>query len=209
VLILDEPTIGLDPLQVLHTRELLAGMARDRVILLSTHLLAEAEALCGRALILVNGRLRSDVRLANLRQAAAFEIEVHGPVAAVEQALQRVPQVRSVVCLTVADAASVRDHRKPPAAERTSGHIQAASTTGLQNGNGPVDGDGQSRRAGSPSHDGYGRFWVECAPGIDLREEVAGTCYRAGWAVRELHSTARSLEDHFVRVALLPEREAA
>jgi ABC-2 type transport system ATP-binding protein len=67
VLILDEPTIGLDPLQVRNTRELLTDLARDCTILLSTHLLAEAEAMCQRVLVLIQGRLVSDVSLAELR----------------------------------------------------------------------------------------------------------------------------------------------
>jgi ABC-2 type transport system ATP-binding protein len=74
VLILDEPTIGLDPLQVRHTRELLSDMARDTAILLSTHLLAEAEGLCERVLVLLRGRLVSDVWMEELRAGTGFEI---------------------------------------------------------------------------------------------------------------------------------------
>src|SRR5580765_4401235 len=59
VLLLDEPTIGLDPLQIRETRELLLEMATGCTVLLSTHLLAEAEALCERVLVLMHGRLVS------------------------------------------------------------------------------------------------------------------------------------------------------
>lgn len=69
VLLLDEPTIGLDPLQVRHVRDLLTDLARERTILLSTHLLAEAEMLCGRALMLLNGRLADDVRVTDVRRS--------------------------------------------------------------------------------------------------------------------------------------------
>jgi ABC-2 type transport system ATP-binding protein len=61
VLILDEPTIGLDPLQVRRSRELLIELAHESTILVSTHLLAEAQELCRRVLVLMNGRLVSDV----------------------------------------------------------------------------------------------------------------------------------------------------
>jgi|SRR5579872_5106176 len=71
VLLLDEPTIGLDPLQVRSTRELLTRLADDCTILLSTHLLAEAEGLCGRALVMMQGRLVSDVQMADLRAGSA------------------------------------------------------------------------------------------------------------------------------------------
>jgi ABC-2 type transport system ATP-binding protein len=76
VLILDEPTIGLDPLQVRNTRDLLADFARDGTILLSTHLLAEAEAICHRMLVLMQGRLVSDVNMAELR-ASSGSLEEH------------------------------------------------------------------------------------------------------------------------------------
>lgn len=69
VLLLDEPTIGLDPLQVRQTRALLQDLAQTRTVLLSTHLLAEAEQMCSRVLILVEGQLTADVRLSALRAA--------------------------------------------------------------------------------------------------------------------------------------------
>ena len=66
VLILDEPTIGLDPLQVRHTRDLLVALSSECTILVSTHLLAEAQALCQRALMLMSGRIVSDVSTRDL-----------------------------------------------------------------------------------------------------------------------------------------------
>jgi ABC-2 type transport system ATP-binding protein len=99
VLILDEPTIGLDPLQVRQTREVLRKLAVDCTVLLSTHLLAEAEGLCQRALVLMQGRLVSDVQMADLRQGAGFEIEVAGPPAECESLLQSLPGVSSVARL--------------------------------------------------------------------------------------------------------------
>jgi ABC-2 type transport system ATP-binding protein len=103
VLILDEPTIGLDPLQVRNTRELLTGLARDCTILLSTHILAEAEALCQRVLVLMRGRLVSDVGMAELQGGAGFEIEMAGPAAECEGLLNSLPQVTSVAHLATND----------------------------------------------------------------------------------------------------------
>jgi ABC-2 type transport system ATP-binding protein len=56
VIILDEPTAGLDPLQIREIRELIATLGRTHSVILSTHILAEAEALCDRVLILREGR---------------------------------------------------------------------------------------------------------------------------------------------------------
>ena len=60
ILILDEPTDGLDPNQKHEVRTLIRGMSADKVIVLSTHILEEVEAVCTRATIIANGRLVSD-----------------------------------------------------------------------------------------------------------------------------------------------------
>lgn len=60
VLILDEPTNALDPTQVRETRKLIADLARDRVVLLSSHILAEVELVCSRVIVMVRGKLRAD-----------------------------------------------------------------------------------------------------------------------------------------------------
>lgn len=68
VLILDEPTVGLDPGQVVHTRELIRQLATDHTVLISTHILPEVESICSRALILHEGRLLFDGSVAELRR---------------------------------------------------------------------------------------------------------------------------------------------
>jgi ABC-2 type transport system ATP-binding protein len=60
VLILDEPTDGLDPNQKHDVRELIRSMAKDKVIVLSTHILEEVDAVCNRAIIIAEGRIVSD-----------------------------------------------------------------------------------------------------------------------------------------------------
>ncbi|MBS0267083.1 MAG: ATP-binding cassette domain-containing protein [Planctomycetes bacterium] len=96
VLLLDEPTIGLDPLQVRETRRLLADVAQGSIVLLSTHLLAEAEGLCDRILVLIRGRLVSDLRLAELQAQQGFEIELAAPLAECQAALGELPTVTAV-----------------------------------------------------------------------------------------------------------------
>lgn len=71
VLILDEPTTGLDPTQIGEIRELIRRLAKDTTILLSTHILAEVEAVCGRALIIMGGALQADKTIGELTTAAA------------------------------------------------------------------------------------------------------------------------------------------
>ena len=69
VLILDEPTTGLDPGQVTETRKLISRLGRQRTVLLSSHLLSEVSALCRRVLIIDRGRLVVDSDVASLTRA--------------------------------------------------------------------------------------------------------------------------------------------
>ena len=72
VLILDEPTDGLDPNQKHEVRNLIRGMASEKVIILSTHLLAEVEAVCTRTIIISRGRLVSDCTPRELSERSRF-----------------------------------------------------------------------------------------------------------------------------------------
>lgn len=67
VLILDEPTIGLDPAQILDVRNLIRGLAGERTVLLSTHILSEAQQLCDRVLIINKGRIVAEDSPAQLQ----------------------------------------------------------------------------------------------------------------------------------------------
>src|SRR5262249_58490489 len=88
ILILDEPTHGLDPVQIRETLALIRELGERRTILLSTHILAEIEAICSRVLIIHRGRLGSDRKLDELETAASIMMEVHGPVEQVTNVLR-------------------------------------------------------------------------------------------------------------------------
>ncbi|HEV7351341.1 ATP-binding cassette domain-containing protein [Telluribacter sp.] len=68
VLILDEPTTGLDPNQILEIRNLIRTAGRDKTVLFSTHIMQEVEALCDRVIIINHGRIVADSPLSTLRQ---------------------------------------------------------------------------------------------------------------------------------------------
>ncbi len=103
VLILDEPTIGLDPAQVREVRELIRQVGRDRTVLLSTHILSEVEQLCSRVLIINKGRIVAEdapQRLsARLQSAQRFLVRVGNAsleqVAALLRTLPTVSEVRA------------------------------------------------------------------------------------------------------------------
>jgi ABC-2 type transport system ATP-binding protein len=69
ILILDEPTTGLDPNQIVEVRDLIRRMGQTKTIVLSTHILPEVEATCGRAVILIDGLIRADGRLDELTRS--------------------------------------------------------------------------------------------------------------------------------------------
>lgn len=70
VLVLDEPTNGLDPMQIEAIRELIRRLGQDTTILLSTHILQEIEAVCDRVLVMIDGHLAADASLSELLDTA-------------------------------------------------------------------------------------------------------------------------------------------
>ncbi len=82
VLILDEPTAGLDPNQLREVRLLLAELARERTVLLSTHLLAEVEALATRVVIIREGRIVADASVTSLRAVTRARVRAEASAAA-------------------------------------------------------------------------------------------------------------------------------
>ena len=106
VLVLDEPTAGLDPKQIIETRELIKGLAGDHTIILSTHILSEVEHSCERVIIIAQGRLVAIDSVANLTnrlrgsEAVALEVEAgdgRPNPSEVQQRLEQVPGVSHVV----------------------------------------------------------------------------------------------------------------
>ena len=69
ILILDEPTTGLDPNQILEIRDLIKRLGKEKTVILSTHIMQEAEAVCTRAVIICKGKIVADDTLQNLRAA--------------------------------------------------------------------------------------------------------------------------------------------
>ncbi|NHN38416.1 ATP-binding cassette domain-containing protein [Pseudomaricurvus alcaniphilus] len=81
LLILDEPTNGLDPEQTRHMRQLIREIAKDATVILSTHIMQEVDALCSRVLILRAGQLVVDARLEEVRRTNHLRLETAMPPA--------------------------------------------------------------------------------------------------------------------------------
>jgi ABC-2 type transport system ATP-binding protein len=92
-LILDEPTSGLDPSQTLHMRELIRQLAEHATVILSTHIMQEVDAVCGRVMILHTGRLVLDDTLESLQRSQRLRLITDAAVEDVRQLVERLDGV--------------------------------------------------------------------------------------------------------------------
>ena len=125
VIILDEPTVGLDPLQIVEIRELIRSLGREHTVILSSHILSEVQAVCDRILLIHKGRLVADGTAAELEQRFAgkvtYRLTVKAGPAQAAQALEPVEGVlevrtrpggdRTEIELTASDASPAMDER--------------------------------------------------------------------------------------------------
>ena len=83
VLIFDEPTVGLDPKQIIEIRSLLRALSKERTIILSTHILSEVQAVCDRIVVINAGKIIADEKTAKLSEALGqsnrFRVKISGP----------------------------------------------------------------------------------------------------------------------------------
>ena len=95
VLILDEPTTGLDPNQLVEIRTLIRELGKDKTVLFSTHIMQEVEAVCDRVIIIKEGELLVDKKLEELKENNQQEIVVTFDYKLEEQFISRLPKVVS------------------------------------------------------------------------------------------------------------------
>ena len=96
VLILDEPTTGLDPNQLVEIRNVIRNVGKDKTVFLSTHIMQEVEAICDRVIIINNGKIVTDKKLENLISADKEQvIEVEFDFKIEEQLIAKIPHLKS------------------------------------------------------------------------------------------------------------------
>lgn len=100
VLILDEPTVGLDPNQIIEIRNLIKNLGQDRTIILSTHIIPEVAAVCKRVIVINEGRIVADDTVENLMQGVGgknmFEVVADGEKERIISVLKSVPGISDV-----------------------------------------------------------------------------------------------------------------
>ena len=97
VLILDEPTVGLDPQQIIEIRKLIKSLGKKHTIILSSHVLSEISATCDRILVISNGRIVADAKTDELSSSTAGEeklaLVVEGSASDITSAIKNIPAV--------------------------------------------------------------------------------------------------------------------
>lgn len=100
VLIFDEPTVGLDPKQIIEVRNLIRTLGRDHTVILSTHILSEVQSVCDRIVIINEGKILADEKTESITRAvnenSRFLLKITGNQKDISEALRQVPGVLSV-----------------------------------------------------------------------------------------------------------------
>jgi ABC-2 type transport system ATP-binding protein len=185
VLILDEPTVGLDPRQIIEVRELIRDLAGDHTVLLSTHILPEVSALCSRVVIIDHGHVVAEDTPENLtrgvRGGERLMLDIEGPPEAVTERLRSVPGIASV----------------QPA--------DGTERQGADGSRGPGSVEDESAVTGVAPLPAPTRYLLHTEPGDEafacgIRRAVAGAVVSGGFGLLELRAERMSLEDIFVRL---------
>ncbi|NQU12369.1 ABC transporter ATP-binding protein, partial [bacterium] len=107
LLILDEPTIGLDPVQIRQVRQLIRDLGKEHTILLSTHILPEVEMTCNRVLIIHRGKILASDTPENLTKTlqtgGSVRVELKGPIDEVKNRVGSLAEVGSLTAEPLAD----------------------------------------------------------------------------------------------------------
>src|SRR6266481_2100353 len=107
LLILDEPTIGLDPVQIRQVRQLIKDLGKRHTILLSSHILPEVEMTCNRVIIIHHGKILASDTPENLvktiHAGGLIQVEVRGPGSEVQAKLRTVANVESISAKLIED----------------------------------------------------------------------------------------------------------
>ena len=107
IIIFDEPTVGLDPKQIIEVRNLLRSLGKDHTVILSTHILQEVQAVCDRIIIINKGKIVADEQTENITRAVnsnrRFQLKICGPQRDIYSALKSKPGIIFVEQLATRD----------------------------------------------------------------------------------------------------------
>jgi len=170
ILVLDEPTTGLDPSQIIEIRELIKKIGRERTVILSTHILPEVEATCSRVLIINEGLIVASGTPEELNATAGGEDLIHVSIRGGD---------------AVAEGAGLQD----------TGTQDSGVKAALSSLAGITSVEKTSEAAG-----GYSKYIVKVGNGADVAETIFRLAVERGWTINELKRETLSLEDIFLKL---------
>jgi len=172
ILILDEPTSGLDPNQIIEIRELIRELGKEKMVLLSSHIMQEVQALCDRVVIINKGKIIVDDTIENLphylNRSTMLILEVQGENIDFSDFTTKYPFVELKILFRDETSCKI-------GVDETSGRLMSSSTT-EQN-----------------SH----KIGVDETSGFDLRKEISSFIRDKGWLILEFSTSKMSLESIF------------
>ena len=173
ILILDEPTNGLDPVQILEIRALIKRLAQHTTIILSTHILSEIEAVCDRVMILIDGYLVEDRSLEELLDQTTLRLRV-----------KNADQVEKTLC-AIEGVKEVRE------LERVTGETERVQTERVQTER------VQTERVQTERADGFVSYLIDVDPEKNVTPTLVKIGVQSGWEIGEITTNTQSLEGVF------------
>lgn len=195
VIILDEPTVGLDPKQIIEIRDLIRKLGENHTIILSSHILSEVSAVCDQIIILSHGKLVASDTPEGLqkRMSGAMELElvVKGEEEAVLAVLEEVPQVDTVEIV----------REEPEERQEKPGKSQRNEPEGEQEEK-PGERQEAEQKEAEKKEEQHGlvRVHIVSQNNADIRENVFYALAEVRLPIMEMHAVEKSLEDIFLEL---------
>ncbi|MCD8216561.1 MAG: ABC transporter ATP-binding protein [Clostridiales bacterium] len=190
IIILDEPTVGLDPTQIIEIRELIKSLRDNHTVILSSHILQEISAVCDHVFIISNGNLVASDTMEHLEEEMSGAQQLAVTVRATREEAQQLRKIAGVKSVEILE--TITETAKQEKAD--SGKEKLISTEAEPAGD-AADGE-------KPMQDIIPeiRLSITANPGCDVREDVFRHCVSNQIVLLEMSVVTRSLEDIFLEL---------
>ena len=194
ILILDEPTSGLDPNQIIEIRELIRELGKEKMVLLSSHIMQEVQALCDRVVIINKGKIIVDDTIENLphylNRSTMLILEVQGENIDFSDFTTKYPFVELKILFRDETSCKIGVYE-------TSGRLMSSSTTEQNSHKIGVDETSGRLMSSSTTEQNSHKIGVDETSGFDLRKEISSFIRDKGWLILEFSTSKMSLESIF------------
>ena len=216
ILILDEPTSGLDPNQIIEIRELIRELGKEKMVLLSSHIMQEVQALCDRVVIINKGKIIVDDTIENLphylNRSTMLILEVQGENIDFSDFTTKYPFVELKILFRdetsckigvyetsgrLMSSSTMEQNRHKIGVDNTSGRLMSSSTTEQNSHKIGVDETSGRLMSSSTTEQNSHKIGVDETSGFDLRKEISSFIRDKGWLILEFSTSKMSLESIF------------